>query len=272
MRQLARCNLSDYHSLALVDAQPGTGNNLVDPRAELPLIVIDHHPLRKLSLRASTYDIRPRYGATSTIITELIVAAGLTPSRSLANALLYGIKTDTSSLLRGAHEVDLQAFNYLSPMTNPRVLARIEQPSLPPEYFADYHRGLSHARLYRDVAVSYLGRIHSEAIVPELADVLLRIEGVRWSLCMGRIKHLMILSLRSRAKKMGAGSVLRRLVAKSGSAGGHTEMAGGFVPIHELKKNEIEDFAQKLIDKFLGLIDRQGVHQRTLVAPTEPPG
>jgi nanoRNase/pAp phosphatase (c-di-AMP/oligoRNAs hydrolase) len=267
MRQLTRCNLSDYHSLALVDAQPGTGNNLVDPGTELPQIVIDHHPLRKLSLRASVYDIRPRYGATSTIITELIRAAGLTPNRSLANALLYGIKTDTNSLLRGASEVDLQAFNYLSPMTNPRVLAWIGRPALPPEYFIDYHRGLSQARLYRDVAVSYLGEIQSEAIVPELADVLLRIEGVRWSLCIGRIKRLMILSLRSTAKKIGAGSVIRRLVGKSGSAGGHSEMAGGQVPLQELNKSEIEDFVRDLIDRFLVLIDREGAQPRSLVEP-----
>ena len=130
MTQLSRIDRSRYYGIALVDAQPGTGNNLMDFRAAPPLIVIDHHPLRKSSLKAEFHDIRPKYGATSTIITEYLTAAGLVPTRSLANALIYGIKADTNSLVRGASKIDFNAFNYLSPLTNPRVVAQIERPSL----------------------------------------------------------------------------------------------------------------------------------------------
>ena len=138
MTQLGRLDPSKYFGIALVDAQPGTGNSLMVAQAERPLIVIDHHPLRKRSLNAHVQDIRPKYGATSTIVTEYIVAAGLVPSRSVANALLYGIKTDTNTLGRGASKEDFCAFNYLSPLTNPRVVGWIERPSLSLDYFADY--------------------------------------------------------------------------------------------------------------------------------------
>ncbi len=87
--------------------------------------------------------MRPDYGATSTIITEYIVAAGLVPPRSVANALLYGIKTDTNALVRGASKSDFSAFKYLFPLTNPRMISRIEKPPLPLEYFQEYQRGLS---------------------------------------------------------------------------------------------------------------------------------
>jgi len=260
---------SRYGGIALIDAQPGTGNNPLDRRGEPPLIVIDHHPLRKSSLKAPYHDIRPSYGATSTIITELIVAAGLTPTRSVANGLLYGIKTDTNFLMRGAKEADLTAFNYLSPMTNPRVLGWIEHPCLAPEYFEDYYRGLSRANLYRDVAVAYLGKIISESIIPELADLLLRIKGVRWSLCMGQIKDLMIMSLRSTSRTYRAGLVMRRLVGGSGSAGGHREMAGGQIPLNGMSRADIQDLSQRLIDHFLALIRRQGVLPRPLVTKSE---
>jgi nanoRNase/pAp phosphatase (c-di-AMP/oligoRNAs hydrolase) len=202
----------------------------------------------------------------------LIVAAGLTPTRSVANALLYGIKTDTNFLMRGAKEADFTAFNYLSPMTNPRVLGWIERPCLAPEYFEDYYRGLSRANLYRDVAVAYLGKIASEAIIPELADLLLRIKGVHWSLCMGQIKDLMIISLRSTSRTYRAGLVMRRLVAGSGSAGGHREMAGGQVPLNGMNRAEIRGLSQRLIDNFLGLISRQGVPPRPLVMKGEGHG
>ena len=72
---------SDFFAIAVMDAQPGTGNNLLDARKRAAAIVIDHHPLRKSAMKAEFHDVRPHYGATSTIIAEYIVAAGLVPSR-----------------------------------------------------------------------------------------------------------------------------------------------------------------------------------------------
>jgi nanoRNase/pAp phosphatase (c-di-AMP/oligoRNAs hydrolase) len=271
MTQLSRVDPSRYYGIALVDAQPGTGNNILDSRGQPPMIVIDHHPVRKSSLKALCHDIRPSYGATSTILTEYLVAAELTPTRSLANALLYGIKADTSSLARGGDKADFNAFHYLSPMTNPRVLGWIEKPSLPIGYFEEYYRGLSNAVLFRDVAVSDVGRIDSEAIIPELADLLLRIEGVCWSLCMGKMDNLMILSLRTTSRTYRAGNVLRRIIGRSGSAGGHREMAGGQVPLTGMTDAERRGLTQIVVERLLKLIDREGVHPKSLVH-TDPRG
>ncbi len=62
MKRLPKLDQSKYHAIALIDAQPGTGNNLLDSRSAPPLIVIDHHPLRKSSMKAPFNDVRPRYG------------------------------------------------------------------------------------------------------------------------------------------------------------------------------------------------------------------
>jgi len=266
MIQLSRVDVSNYYGIALIDAQPGTGNNLLDARGPYPLVVIDHHPLRKASLKARFHDIRTSFGATSTIITEYLLAAGLVPSRSLANALIYGIKADTNSLVRGSSEHDLTAFNYLSTLSNPRVVGQMERPHLSIEYFGDFFQGLSNTVLYRDVAVSYLGRIHSEAIIPELADLLLRIEGVSWSLCIGENNNLMILSIRSRSRKYKAGNVIRKVVGKNGFAGGHREMAGGQIPLEGMSPEEKTDLPDKIIKKFLKSIGREGAHPRRIVS------
>ncbi len=267
--QMTRVDASKYFGVALIDAQPGTGNNLLDGKSERPLIVIDHHPLRKRSLKAQVYDVRPNYGATSTIVTEYIAAAGLTPSRSVANALLYGIKTDTNALGRGASKQDFKAFTFLSPLSNPRVVGWIERPALSAEYFADYQRGLARTILYRDVAVSYLGKILSEAIIPELADLLLRIEGVSWSMCMGEHKNLMLVSVRTTSRLKKAGAVTRRLIGKTGSAGGHRGMAGAQVPLAGLTAAEKQDLPRRLINRFLGLLDRDGCSPRLMVESPE---
>jgi nanoRNase/pAp phosphatase (c-di-AMP/oligoRNAs hydrolase) len=259
MTRMSRVDSSKFYGVALMDGQPGTGNNLLDTRFEPPLIVIDHHPLRKMSLRSKFADIRVDYGATSTIVTEYLVAAGLTPSRSVANALLYGLKTDTNSLARGASKADFCAFNYLSSLSNPRVLACIERPPLSQEYFEDYLRGLSQTTICRDVAISNLGRTRSDSIIPELADFLLRIEGVTSTLSMGEHKNVLLLSLRTTSRKYKAGNLIRRLVGESGSGGGHREMAGGMIPLSGMSKSQKQEVTDKLVAKFLKLIDRQTV-------------
>jgi nanoRNase/pAp phosphatase (c-di-AMP/oligoRNAs hydrolase) len=265
MTRLSRVDPSKYYGIALVDAQPGTGNNLLEARHGVPLIVIDHHPRRKISARSPLHDIRPRYGATSTIVTEYIAATGLRPTRSLANALLYGIKTDTNSLVRAVHESDFKAFKYLFPLSNPRVIGWIERPALTREYFSDYARGLSKAVLYRDVAVSYLGRIESEAIIPEFADLLLRLDGVCWSLCMGRIGSSLMLSLRSTSRTYAADRVMRKLCSGKGPAGGHKDMAGAQIPLDGLNRVEVRGLVDGIAGRFLSLIDREGIHPKPLV-------
>jgi len=269
--QMKRLNRSGHYAVALIDAQPGTGNNLMDQRDEPPAMVIDHHPLRKLSLKSEFHDVRPKYGATSTIITEYLVASELTPTRSLANALLYGLKTDTNSLGRGATKIDLQAFSYLVSLANPRVVGWIEKPPLPVDYFQDYQQGLARTVLLRDVAIANIGEIHCAAIIPELADLLLRIQGVSWSLCMGETKDLMFLSLRSTSRIHRAGAVLRRVIGRHGSAGGHKEMAGGQISLADLSPAEKEGVSSSIIRKFLTIIGREQVSPKLMVTPICPP-
>jgi len=264
MRQLNSLIRATYYGIALVDAQPWTGNNLYQDRDEPPLIVIDHHPMRKGSLKAEFRDIRPNVGATSTIVTEYILSAGLTPTRSLANALLYGIKTDTNSLARGASDRDFYAFNYLFPLCNPRVVALIENPSLSQEHFMDFYRGLSAATVYRDVVIADLGKVYSEDIIPQLADLLLRLQGVSWSLVMGRTAQFLILSLRSTSRTHRAGAVISRLVSRLGSAGGHMGMAAGQVPLDSMSEDKRSELSETLTHKFLKILDRQGCQARPL--------
>jgi nanoRNase/pAp phosphatase (c-di-AMP/oligoRNAs hydrolase) len=92
---------------------------------------------------------------------------------------------------------------------------------------------------------------------------------VSWSLCMGEYKGQMTISLRSTSRKYRAGTVLRRLIGTTGSAGGHRGMAGAQVPLSALSKCERQELPAKLINKFLGLIGRQGAAPQPLVQSVE---
>jgi nanoRNase/pAp phosphatase (c-di-AMP/oligoRNAs hydrolase) len=258
-------DLRIHKCVALIDAQPLTGNNLMMSRLKRPFVVVDHHPLRRASQRAMFYDIRPEFGATSTIITEYLVAAELTPPKSVANALFYGIKTDTNSLIRSCCKSDQHAFNYLASISNPRVIGAIEKPALPLNYFGDLQTGLANTLIFRDVACSYIGRVKTDSIIPELADILLRIEGVKWSLCLGQFDEMMAISLRSKSRSQSAGLILRKLVGRTGSAGGHREMAGGQIPMGIMEGQQKTALPSQLITKFLKLLKRENSNSKPLV-------
>ena len=266
MARLSYEDLRRFNTIALIDAQPMTGNNLIDFRAvNQLLVVIDHHPLRKASLKSPFHDVRPKYGATSTIITEYLIASELAPSRHVANALVYGIKTDTNSLMRSCCKADYYAFNYLSPLSNPRVLGNIEKPPLPLDYFRDLERGLANTFVYQNVACCFVGKVKTDSIIPELADWLLRIEGVTFSLCMGEYEETMLISLRSPSRFQRAGLLLSRLVGKTGSSGGHREMAGGQIPLSKLTDQQKSAVPSRLISRFLKMLKIENIAPKPLV-------
>ena len=105
LRRLTGSDLRQPLPIALVDTQPGAGNNAL-PSKSTATIVIDHHPWPEVTAAARFVDVRSDVGATSTILTEYLQAAGIEPSPPLATALFYGIKTDTMGLGRGASPAD----------------------------------------------------------------------------------------------------------------------------------------------------------------------
>jgi nanoRNase/pAp phosphatase (c-di-AMP/oligoRNAs hydrolase) len=67
----------------------------------------------------------------------------------------------------------------------------------------------------------------------EIADLLLRLQGVIWVICMGVYKDDLILSVRSRSMQIGAGKLVHQIIGDLGTAGGHGRMAGGHIRLHK---------------------------------------
>ena len=89
-----RVNANEFDLLGLVDTQPEIGNHSL-PDADLPVVCIDHHPARPESEQMAFHDVGGDAGATSTLLTNYLRAAGVTPRPPVATALFYGIKSDT---------------------------------------------------------------------------------------------------------------------------------------------------------------------------------
>lgn len=230
LQSLSTIDLASTALVAIVDTQPGAGNNTI-PAGFQPAIVIDHHPWREATALAKFADVRTEVGATSTILTEYLQAAGLEPDKQLATALFYGIKTDTMGLSRGVNPADVNAYLYLQPKADTDALVEIERAQVPIQYFQSFDTTLRAARLYEQVVISYIGPMAYPDLAAEMADVLLRIEGCEWVMCLGVYQDELILAIRTRSPQGGAGRLAQALVKEQGAAGGHGVMAGGHIPL-----------------------------------------
>src|SRR5438128_1213542 len=174
--------LNSFDKIAMVDVQPPYFNGRLH-RAD---IVIDHHPGYS-SGNAQFEDVRTRYGATSTILTEYLVTAQERISERLATALLYGIKSDTLMLSRRVTDDDLQAFTFLYPLANYNLLRRIERPELPVSFASILARAMKRLRVRDDLATLHLGPVKRDDLIVQMADFCLQFEGAEWVAVSGKL-------------------------------------------------------------------------------------
>jgi len=259
---IARIDFDDYDLFCLVDTQPQMGNHSL-PAERLPDVIFDHHPERPASRRAAIAEVGGAYGATSTIAVEYLRALGLTPTREVATALFYGIKADTRDLGRETEDVDVQAYLWLFPMVDKEALIQIENPKLPAAYFRLFHTGIERGRVYGNAVIADLEEIYTPDMVAEVAERLLFLEGIKWSLAFAIYLDCFYLSLRTNDKRMNAGRLIREVVEeRGGSAGGHGQMAGARIPVKSLSAEQRAAFKKELIARFCeewGVDSKQGV-------------
>jgi nanoRNase/pAp phosphatase (c-di-AMP/oligoRNAs hydrolase) len=245
--------LADYDRLALVDTQPA---HFEETLGEVDL-VIDHHP-EETSVRARLRDIRPSYGATSTILTEYLRAADVKIRERLATALFYGIKADTLHLERGATRADLDAFAFLHGHANHNTLRRIERPELPDAALDVLARGVSGRRLVEGVMFVHLGPVGYPELVAQFADFLLQVESAEWSVVSGRVNGELHVSVRNVGYVRAAGDVVREAFGDLGGAGGHRSMAKAVVRLRDWRAAGLpageREIGEAIVSRFMAVL------------------
>jgi nanoRNase/pAp phosphatase (c-di-AMP/oligoRNAs hydrolase) len=266
LRSIADLDIERFDLIAMVDTQPGSGNNSL-PHGIIPQIVIDHHPIRHATRKAEFTDVRGRYGATCTILYEYLVAASVDIEAALATAMVYGIRSDTQDLGGETTRADIEAFTALYPLANRRMLEEITSRRVPPAYFHLLIQGIANARVYGDRIVSNLGDTSNPDMMGEIADLLLRREGIVWTLCYGSFQGRMLLSLRTSDPTANAGRIMRAIVGKYGTGGGHNALAGAQIDLTTLTEREHHFRELVLLRRFLSLTGSKTIAPEPLVPP-----
>jgi nanoRNase/pAp phosphatase (c-di-AMP/oligoRNAs hydrolase) len=107
-------------------------------------------------------------------------------------------------------------------------------------------------------------------LAAEMADLLSRLQDARWVICLGTFRESLILAVRSRSLRHGAGKLARVMVGARGTAGGHGGYAGGQVPLGEVRPEELRDLLVGRALQFLE-VPPDSV-PRPLLGPLQPAG
>lgn len=263
-RQINYAELKTVKTLCLVDVQPHTGHVGLF-KSRMPDIVIDHHVMpEKRTWSADWVDVRPHYGATTTILFEYLMAAGIKPDSDLATAMFYGIQSDTQSLGRDANPADINAYQALFLMADKAKLARIHRAPVPLEYFQMLADALERGIVAGTTVVSFIPQAHVAEMIAEVADLLIRLEGMRTAVVYGIYAERIHISVRSVDARGHAVERIRRVVRDIGSGGGHGSIAGGQIPIQGDLPQLLEQVQQRILDAF--------AHKKSIIPLVAHPG
>jgi nanoRNase/pAp phosphatase (c-di-AMP/oligoRNAs hydrolase) len=231
----------NFDTFVVVDSQPNHNERFSEFTFDA---IIDHHPLTGDT--AKYVDIRPDYGACSTIMTEYLKLKKIKPSSKLAAALMLGIKTDTSDFTRQASLRDIRAFQYLYQFADNNIVTKVERAALTQEDLDFLGAAIRQRKIINNRFFFHAGHISKPDELVILADFFLTLSRVNWSIISGVYEKKLIIIIRNDGLRKGAGNTAKEAFSSFGSAGGHKTMARAELDL-------------KLVRKQTGTVNKKGL-------------
>jgi nanoRNase/pAp phosphatase (c-di-AMP/oligoRNAs hydrolase) len=248
VQMLDKTDLTAFNLIAVVDAQPTFFGEALG--GIKPQIVLDHHPCNTV-WHASLADVRPGYGALSTIMTEYLLAARVRIPKRIYTALLYGIKSDTLNLERDVSLEDIGAYYLNFLRGNRQLIRRIELNQMPDRFLRHFVYAYQHKRRYRDRVIAFLGPVESPDACVQVAVFFLRVINIFYVIIAGIVKDRMVVVFRGDGYRRDCGAIVRKAFGNIGNAGGHRGAARVEIPLDQLKTLLDNDLSQEAVDHFL---------------------
>ena len=123
----------------------------------------------------------------------------------------------------------MNAYQALWPQANMKTLWRISYPQRSESFFLTLARGIREAFVVGRAIGVHLGLVATPDSVAQIADFLLTLEKMQWSVVTARYQSHLHVSLRSNDPGAGAGRLLKRLLGGGNRGGGHAMMPGALL-------------------------------------------
>jgi nanoRNase/pAp phosphatase (c-di-AMP/oligoRNAs hydrolase) len=254
-------DIDDKAATILVDCGAEATNHLLTRLQIHPVAIIDHHDNTGTKAGVLFRDVRPNVAASATIAASYLREQGIEPGAKLATAMLYAIRTETCGHETHHSSLDRSILPWLTKRGEPSLLAEIENAPLTREYFGDLLLAMQSTFLYEDVGICFLPRAAGAEIVGEVADMLIRCQGIRCVLCAAVIGADLLISTRTKPGHGSAVHLLIETIDGLGGAGGHAHRAGG--KIHGVGGNakRVTEVSEDLLSRWLaacGVVEKRG--------------
>lgn len=236
-----------YDRFALVDSQPSHNPEFADFKFS---VVIDHHPITKEKpVEADFVDVRPKYGAVCSMMTEYLYNMKIRPAKLLATALMYGIRCDTRTFEREFIDADISAFKYLSKFADPKLMNRISRSEFHLDWMRYFSRAFYNLRRIGQGLFAHCGNVENPDILVIVADFFTRVHNVPWVMVSGVADDKLVCIFRGDGLRRNMGKMAQSLMNGLGSAGGHNQAARAEVKITDLGDEDPEIFLLKRLGK-----------------------
>ena len=235
----------------LIDAQKNSGNIYDLPCDKV--ISIDHHPI--VQYYPYIYaDIRGSVGACASIIASYYFNNSVPMSEEVATALLYGIKIDTAQLTRSVSPLDLEMFSQMFYKTNKKYMNELESSTIEVEDLQAYASAISSITIEDCVSFANTGRDCPEALIAEIADFMVTVNGVNLAVVYSVRTEGIKISIRC-DKKSGchAGRIVVEALEGIGTGGGHSLMAGGYISLRN-RMESVETLLEIVRENFKRIV------------------
>lgn len=223
-----RVGLGEFDRIAFVDHSVPNRNNPIPSNTDLD-IILDHHSVTDVS--AIYVDHRPSVGATATLVSKYLSELPLDLDERLATALLFAIHRETLGFTRGTTPAEHEMARYLHSMADHDTIQTLLDSVFTPETLSGIGEAIINREVRGSCLVSSIGRTSERDTLPQAADYLLKLEGVSTTVVFGIIDDVVHLSARTRNPQLDIGALMDETFDDIGSAGGHSEMAGGQIPL-----------------------------------------
>jgi len=236
LERMGNVKLQGFTKKILVDSQPS--HLPVFEKIEFDAI-IDHHPISG-NYETSFVDIRPQYGACSTMLIEYLRAGNMKPSVALATALFYAIKVDTQDFSQQSVLADGISFRFLFNIANRNLVKKFELADMRRSELKYFNVALSELTYSKGRFYTHLGKVRSPDILVNIANFLNHVDKIDWVLVSGVYAEKLVVIFRCDGYRKSAGKLAERIFAEVGSAGGHKEKARAEVPLKNLSLGDKE--------------------------------
>lgn len=217
------------HDAQLIVVDGFAGNSNVVGAPGTLTAVIDHHPPPQTP-EVLFADIRPGYGACSTILFEYYRDESVGMSDRVATALLMGIMMDTAFMTRGVSPMDLDAFDVLFRKGDWERAARLLKNSLSLSDLAAFRQAIDVCVVARDFSFIALPGDYTPEVMALIADFFLGLREIHFVVVVSGDRDEHRLSVRSEDHGRPCDVVIHQAVRGIGSGGGHLHMGGGSIP------------------------------------------